>query len=144
MHGILIEFRIQTSPTVYLYCDNQSTIKISSDPIQNQRKKHIEVHMHYIQELVHNRTITLHYCLTEDQIENIFTKSFAENIFTFFWSLLGIRARFSVPILRGVFPRGFPTSFVLCLLDCILGDLWSNFQGPQVVQVRIQGGCQDY
>ena len=60
LHGILIEFRIHTSPSVYLYCDNQSTIKISSDPFQKQKTKHIEVHMHYIQEMVHDRTITLH------------------------------------------------------------------------------------
>ena len=34
LHGILIEFRIHTSPRVDIYCDNQSTIKISSDPLQ--------------------------------------------------------------------------------------------------------------
>ena len=34
LHGILTEFEIQTSPTVDLYCDNQSTIKISSDIVQ--------------------------------------------------------------------------------------------------------------
>ena len=64
LHGILIEFMIQTSPTVDIYYDNQSTIKISSDPVQKQRTKHIEVNMHYIRELVHDRTITLHYCPT--------------------------------------------------------------------------------
>ena len=92
MHGILTEFGIQNSPTVDLYCDNQSTIKISSDHVQKQRIKHIEVHMYYIQELVHDRTITLHYCLKEDQIANIFTKSFTEKRFTFLRSLLGIKA----------------------------------------------------
>jgi len=87
----LTEFGIQTSPTVDLYCDNQSTIKISSDPVQKQRTKHIEVHMHYIRELVHDRTITLHYCLTEDQIADIFTKSFTEKRFSFLRSLLGVK-----------------------------------------------------
>ena len=92
MHGILIEFEIQTLPIVDLYCDNQSTIKISSDPVQKQRTKQIEVNMHYIQELVHDRTITLHYCLTEDQIADIFTKYFIEKNFSFLKSLLGIKA----------------------------------------------------
>ena len=67
---------IQTSPTVDIYYDNQSTIKISSDHVHKQRTKHIEVHMHYIWELVHDRTITLHYCPIEDQIADIFTKPF--------------------------------------------------------------------
>ena len=92
LHGILTEFRIHTSPTIDLYCDNQSTIKISSDPVQKQRTKHIEVHMHYIQELVHDRTFTLHYCPTEDQIAYIFTKSFTKKRFSFLRSLLGIKA----------------------------------------------------
>ena len=73
-----------------LYCDNY--IKISSDPVQKQRTKHIEVHMHYIRELVHDRTITLHYCPTEDQIADIFTKSFTEKRFSFLRSLSGIKA----------------------------------------------------
>ena len=92
LHGILIEFGIQTSPTIDLYCDNRSTINISSDPVQKQRTKHIEVHMHYIQELVHDRTITLHYCPTEDTIVDIFTNSFTAKIFSFLMSLLGIKA----------------------------------------------------
>ena len=33
LHGILIEFEIHTSPLVEIYCDNQSTIKISSDQV---------------------------------------------------------------------------------------------------------------
>ena len=78
LHGILTEFGVHTSPSVDIYCDNQSTIKILSDPVQKQRTKHIEVHMHYIRELVHDKTITLHYSPTKDQMENIFTKSFIE------------------------------------------------------------------
>ena len=92
MHGILIEFEIQNSPIVDHYCDSRSAINISSDHVQKQRTKHIEVHMHYIQELVHDRTIKLHYCLTEDQITDIFTKTFTEKRFSFLMSLLGIKA----------------------------------------------------
>ena len=46
LHGILTEFEICTSPLMDIYCDNQSTIKISSDPAQKQGTKHIKVHMH--------------------------------------------------------------------------------------------------
>ena len=91
LHGILTEFEIQNSPTTDIYCDNQSTIKISSDHVLKQRTKHIEVHMHYIRELVHDRTITLHYFPIEDQIADIFTKSFTEKKFSFIGSLFGIK-----------------------------------------------------
>ena len=33
LHGILTEFWIQTSPTINIYCDNKSTIKVSSDHV---------------------------------------------------------------------------------------------------------------
>ena len=60
LHGILTEFGIHTSPSIYLFCDNHSAIKISNDPVQKQWTKHIEFHMHYIQELVHSKVIILH------------------------------------------------------------------------------------
>ena len=36
LHGILTKFSIHTSPSVEILCDNQSAIKISSDPVQKQ------------------------------------------------------------------------------------------------------------
>ena len=91
MHGILIEFGIHTPPSVDIYCDNQSTLKISSDLVQKQWIEHIEFHMHYIRELVHDKPITLHYFPIEDQIENIFTKSFTEKRFVYLKSLLVVK-----------------------------------------------------
>ena len=92
LHGILTKLGIHTSPSVEIFYDNQSTIKISINPIQKQRTNHIEFHMHYIRELVHEKTITLHYYPTEDQIVDIFTNSFTEKIFSFLMSLLGVKA----------------------------------------------------
>ena len=41
------------SPTV-IWCNNKSAINIYIDPIQRQRTKNIEIHMHYIRGLVHD------------------------------------------------------------------------------------------
>ena len=90
MHGILTEFEIQISPSVDIYCDNQSTINISSDLVQKQQPNPIEVHMHYNQELVHANTITWHYCPTEEEITYIFTKFFTEKRFVYLRYILGI------------------------------------------------------
>jgi KUP system potassium uptake protein len=46
--------------------------------------------MHYIRELVHDRTIILQYCPTDEQIADIFTKSFSEKKFTYLRSLFGV------------------------------------------------------
>ena len=48
LHVILTEFGIHTSPSVTLFCDNYSAVKISSDHVQKQQTRNIEVHMHYI------------------------------------------------------------------------------------------------
>lgn len=70
--------------------DNQSAIEISKHPIQHRRTKHIEVHMHYIRELIHEQIIALQYCPAAEQVINIFTKPFIEVKYTHLRDLLGM------------------------------------------------------
>ena len=83
--------------SIVLFYENQSAIKISMDPVTRKRTKHVEIHMHYIRELVHDRAIIMQYCpiimqycLTDEEIANIFTKRFLEKKFTYLHSLLGV------------------------------------------------------
>ena len=55
LQGILSEFDLGSNFSTIIFCDNQSAINISIDPINRQRTKHVEIHMHYIMELVHDR-----------------------------------------------------------------------------------------
>ena len=55
LQGILSEFDLGSTLSTILFCDNQSDIKISTDPVTRKRTKHVEIHMHYIRELVHDR-----------------------------------------------------------------------------------------
>ena len=59
LKGILSEFGIGNDLSTVIFCDNQSSIKISTDPITRKRTKHVDIHMHYIKELVHDRTIVI-------------------------------------------------------------------------------------
>ena len=90
MQGILSEFEIGSTLSTFIFCDNQSIIKISIDPVTRKRAKHIEIHMHYIRELVHDRTIFMQYCPTDEQIAYIFTNKFTKENFTYLSSLLGV------------------------------------------------------
>ena len=90
LQGILGECGYKSEFSTVIYCDNQSTIQISTDPIQIQRTNHIEIHMHYIKELVHDGTIALLYCASSEQVVDIFTKVFCEKTFNNLKSLLGI------------------------------------------------------
>ena len=53
LQNILKEFGFNLPKPTIIHCDNQSAIEISKHPVQHQWIKHIEVHMHYIRELIH-------------------------------------------------------------------------------------------
>ena len=57
---------------------------------RKQRTKHIEIHMHYIRQLVHDGTIHLLFCASSEQVAYIFTKVFFEYTFSNLKSFLGI------------------------------------------------------
>ena len=59
LQGILSKLGIGSTLSTVIFYDNQSTIKSSTNPINRKRTKQIEIHMHYIRELVHDRTIVL-------------------------------------------------------------------------------------
>ena len=84
------EFGVTIDSPTNIWVDNQSAIKIYTDPVQRHRKKHIEIHMHYILGLVHDRVISLQYCPSTKQTSDIFTKNFTENTFTYLRYFLGV------------------------------------------------------
>ena len=90
LHGILEKFGMETETSTFIYCDNQSTIRISIDPILRQRTKHIEIHMHYIRGLVHDGVIDMQYCVSSEQVADSFTKMFSKRKFFILKSNIGI------------------------------------------------------
>ena len=61
-------------PTM-IYCDNQSCIKLSENPVFHDRSKHIEIRYHFIRDRVQRGAVRLAYVSTDDQVVNILTKS---------------------------------------------------------------------
>ena len=66
LQGILLEFDLGSTFYTVLFCDNQISIKISTDPVTRKRTKHVDIHMHYIRDLVHGMTIVLQYFPTDE------------------------------------------------------------------------------
>lgn len=71
---LLTELSITCSPPPVLWCDNDSTMALASNPVFHARSKYIEVDCHFIRERVSSEQITLSYLPTSEQIANIFTK----------------------------------------------------------------------
>jgi hypothetical protein len=64
-----------------LLCDNESTVKISNNPVQHSRTKHIDIHHHFLRDHVAKNDISLEGVRTEDQLADIFTKPLDEATF---------------------------------------------------------------
>ena len=90
LQGILQEFGVAIDSPTNIWVENQSSIKISTNIVYRQRTKHIEIHMHYIRGLVHDRVIAPQYCPSIEQTADIFTKTFTENTFTYLRYFLGV------------------------------------------------------
>ncbi|GJV74822.1 hypothetical protein Tco_1506406 [Tanacetum coccineum] len=78
---------------VPLYCDSQSAIAISCNPVQHTRTKHIDVRYHFIKDHVEKGTIELYFVGTEYQLADLFTKSLHEARFKFLVEKLGMMSR---------------------------------------------------
>nr|GEW55951.1 putative RNA-directed DNA polymerase [Tanacetum cinerariifolium] len=64
---------------ILLYCDSQSAIAISCNPVQHSRTKHIHTRYHFIKEQVENGIIELYFVRTGYQLADMFTKALPEN-----------------------------------------------------------------
>jgi hypothetical protein len=63
---------------VPLLCDNESAIKLTNNPIQHARTKHIDVRHHFIRYHQQKGDISIESVGTEDQLADIFTKPLDE------------------------------------------------------------------
>eukprot|EP00253_Pinus_taeda_P009257 PITA_09257 len=91
LSSILSEFGFEQQHPTTLWCDNQSSIQLCKDPVQHQRSKHIELHMHFIRKLIHDHVLEVQYCSTDDQVADIFTKALTEAKFTKLRFMVGVQ-----------------------------------------------------
>jgi hypothetical protein len=66
-------FDLEMEETTIL-CDNQSCIKMTENPVFHDRSKHIEIHYHYICDMVQRGALKLLYVSTDEQVADVLTK----------------------------------------------------------------------
>jgi hypothetical protein len=76
----LKDFGINFKNVPFLY-DNESAMKLTNNPVQHQRTKHIDVRHHFIRDHQQKGDITIESVGTEDQLADLFTKPLDEKRF---------------------------------------------------------------
>jgi hypothetical protein len=56
---LLAELTDQTLDTTMIYCDNQSCIKLSENPVFHDQSKHIEIRYHFIRDRIQKGVVVL-------------------------------------------------------------------------------------
>jgi hypothetical protein len=64
-----------------LLCDNESAVKISTNPIQHKRTKHIDIRNHFLRDHVSKGDVVMESVRNDDQLADIFTKPLDETRF---------------------------------------------------------------
>ncbi|KAJ9546726.1 hypothetical protein OSB04_019269 [Centaurea solstitialis] len=72
---------------VPIYCDSESAIAITSNPVQHSKTKHIDIRYHFIKDDVEKGNIEMFFVNTDFQLDDLFTKPLDEKRFNFLPSL---------------------------------------------------------
>ncbi|KAD7478171.1 hypothetical protein E3N88_01307 [Mikania micrantha] len=87
---ILEDLGFKQDGATVIYCDNNSAINLSKNPVLHSRSKHIELKYHFIRDLVAQNQIKLEFCDTHHQVADVLTKGLTREKFVFFRHLMGV------------------------------------------------------
>ncbi|GJW15656.1 retrovirus-related pol polyprotein from transposon TNT 1-94 [Tanacetum coccineum] len=73
-----------------IYCDSQSEIAISCNPVQYSRTKHINIRYHFIKKHVEKGTIELYFVGTKYQLADLFIKALPKERFEYLVHMIGM------------------------------------------------------
>nr|GEV20145.1 ribonuclease H-like domain-containing protein [Tanacetum cinerariifolium] len=89
--NLLRELHTPISSATIVYCDNVSAVYLSSNPVQHQRTKHIEIDIHFVWDLVATRQVCILHVPSRFQYADIFTKGLPSTLFDKFHDSLSVR-----------------------------------------------------
>jgi hypothetical protein len=90
LRQLLTELHTPLRKTTLVYCDNISAIYMSSNLVQHQRTKHVEIDVHFVRERVAVGDVRVLHVPTTSQFANIFTKGLPSSVFAEFRSSLNV------------------------------------------------------
>lgn len=71
--NVLKELGYKLKRPIDLHCDNTTAIEIAHNPVQNDRKKHVEVDVHFIKENLDRKVIRFPFVTLKGQLADVLT-----------------------------------------------------------------------
>ncbi|GAB2270388.1 N-alpha-acetyltransferase 16, NatA auxiliary subunit [Dionaea muscipula] len=90
LRQLLDELGYSAPQTTQIWCDDLATIHIASNLVFHERTKHIEVDCHFVREKLQDGNIELKRLKTNEQFEDILTKSLSGNRVSYICNKLGM------------------------------------------------------
>ncbi|KAL3749900.1 hypothetical protein ACJRO7_010945 [Eucalyptus globulus] len=87
---LMDDLHMQQEEDIEVFVDNQATLAISQNPVFHGRTKHFKVKFYFLREVQKAEEVKLVYCNSENQIADIFTKSFHVGRFELLRAKLGV------------------------------------------------------
>jgi hypothetical protein len=78
---LLEELKILDDKPTYLFCDNQSSIKLSYNPVFHEKSKHFEIDYHFTRQKIENNSIRVEFISSREQPADLLTKSLGRTKF---------------------------------------------------------------
>ena len=90
MRQLLHELYSPLQRATLVYCDNVSAVYFSTNLVQHQRTKHVEIDLHFVRERVATGDVRVLNVPTMLQFADIFTKGLPSSVFLDFRSNLNV------------------------------------------------------
>ncbi|GJR09668.1 zf-CCHC domain-containing protein, partial [Tanacetum coccineum] len=74
LRNLLLELHAPLSTATIVYCDNVSAVYLSTNPVQHQHTKHIEIDIHFVRDYVASGQVRVLHVPSRYQYADIFTK----------------------------------------------------------------------
>nr|GEU78766.1 ribonuclease H-like domain-containing protein [Tanacetum cinerariifolium] len=92
IRNLLRELHNPLFTATLVYCDNVSAVYTSSNLVQHQRTKHIEIDIHFVRDMVARGQVRVLHVPTRYQYVEIFTKGLPTALFEEFYTSLSVRS----------------------------------------------------